>query len=683
MSNRILQMGMGELTTRGRQEALKWIGRAVRPREPRPSLVPRPNDAGRGFFRGATDPETPSFLRQLDPGLTERTVRAADAICDGRFDLLGYEGLSFGNPIDWHLDPLSGRRAPRVHWSRIDPLDATALGDARLIWELNRHVWLVTLGRAYRLTGDERYAEVAALRLRDWMRENPPGLGINWASSLEVGLRMIAWCWASRLLSRARAFTSSEASAVLRDWIAAHASHVARYLSSYHSPNTHLTGEALALFHAGVLFPELPPAWRWRAEGERILSREIRQQVLTDGVYFEQSTGYQRYTVEFYLHFLVLASLHGSSPGVEVERRVQEMLDFLLHVRSPEGRLPQIGDADGTALVPLDERPADDPAPMFSTAAVLFERPDYAWAARRLAPETVWLLGARVAAGFARLPAAPPASSASRLFAAGGYAVMRSDWGEDAHQVLFDVGPLGCPATAGHGHADLLSVQGCFFGTPYLVDPGTYVYTRHLEWRDRFRGTAAHSTVRVDRADQAEADGPFRWRHRPTAHLRGWSSSTRTDFACAQHDAYRRLEPPVTHRRSVHFEKASHVVVVDDLEGDGEHTWELRWQLAPMPVSIEAHGWVRALGPDGHALLLRVLTSGPSTLRLAAGDDADGGGFVSPAYGKRVAAPQLIASGRCPLPRRIVTILYPLADPEGAPPEVDALLPDGLLLEGS
>jgi len=688
MSTRILQMGMGELTTRGRQEAMKWIERRMRPKGglgPRAPRGPASVDLERSFFRGATDGETPSFLRALDPGIVERTAVAADAIAAGRFDLLGYEALSFGNPIDWHLDPISGRRAPRVHWSRIDPLDPEALGDARLVWELNRHVWLVTLGRAYRLTGHDLYAEVAASRLRAWMRENPPGLGINWASSLEVGLRMISWCWAMCLLRRAPAFSAAPFRALLRDWIAAHASHVARYLSSYHSPNTHLTGEALALFHAGILFPELPPAWRWRALGERILSREIHQQVLNDGVYFEQSTGYQRYTVEFYLHFLVLAAANGMALPAEIGLRVQEMLDFLLYVATPSGRLPQIGDADGTALVPLSERDADDPAPLFSTAAVLFDRPDYAWAAGDLAPETVWLLGARPAAAFDRLRPEPPAAPPSRLFAAGGYAVMRSDWRSDAHQLLFDVGPLGCPATSGHGHADLLSIQCCAFGTPYLVDPGTFVYTRHAGWRDRFRGTAAHNTLRVDGADQAETDGPFRWRDRPTARIRSWTSSPDSDFACAEHGAYGRLASPVTHRRTVVFEKPTHWVVVDDLEGEGEHAWELRWQFAPMPVAIEPDGWVRARGENGTALLLRVVAPVAPELRVGSGDDAGaaGGGWVSPAYGRRVAAPQLVVSGRSAVPCRIVTVLVPSADPSAAPPDLGALLGPELSPEGS
>ena len=50
-----------------------------------------------------------------------------------------------------------------------------------------------------------------------------------------------------------------------------------------------------------------PRASRWQTLGAAILEEQCRQQILDDGVYFEQSTCYQRYTAEIYLHFLILA----------------------------------------------------------------------------------------------------------------------------------------------------------------------------------------------------------------------------------------------------------------------------------------------------------------------------------------------------------------------------------------
>ena len=75
-----------------------------------------------------------------------------------------------------------------------------------------------------------------------------------------------------------------------------------------------------------------------------------------------------------------------------VREGVERMLDLLLAIRWPNGSMPQIGDADGGRLLPLAPRAADDYRDLFSTAAALFGRADYAWAAEGLAPETLWLL---------------------------------------------------------------------------------------------------------------------------------------------------------------------------------------------------------------------------------------------------------------------------------------------------
>ncbi len=55
-------------------------------------------------------------------------------------------------------------------------------------------------------------------------------------------------------------------------------------------------------------------------------------------------------------------------------------------------------------------------------------------------------------------------------------------------------------------------------------------------WRDRFRGSAAHNTVRVDGRDQADAAGPFRWLNKPSVEVRSWETGTESDqleAACA------------------------------------------------------------------------------------------------------------------------------------------------------
>jgi hypothetical protein len=677
-------MGLAELVDRGRREASKRLERLGLSPMPPPdlnedagTLLERFREAGRGrFFEGAVSERTPTVLAARMPEEYEQTVSMAEAVCQRRFDLLGYRGLSFGSPVDWHFDPVSGRRAPRVHWSRLNPLDPVVVGDSKVVWELNRHQWLVHLGRAYRLTKDERYAAMFATCVQEWMRANPPGLGINWASSLEVSLRLIAWCWALHVFSDSPAASPELFICMLRG-IRAHAVHVERYLSCYFSPNTHLTGEALGLFYAGVLFPEFGAAERWRALGSRILVEQSERQVLPDGVYFEQSTHYQRYTVETYLHFLILAERNGIAIPRAVGERVHQMLDFFLAIKRPDGSFPQIGDADGGWLLPLAIRAPDDCRGVFSTAAALFGRSDYAWAAGGVAPETLWLLGPQGVEAVEALRPAPPTAAPSRLFPDGGYAVMRSGWDAGAHQLVFDVGPLGCPVSAGHGHADLLSIQCSVFGRTFLADAGTYCYAGDPSWRDYFRSTAAHSTVLVDGAGQAIPAGPFRWRARPRARLRNWLSSAAFDFADASHDAYCRLPDPVVHRRRVLFVKPRYWVVVDDLEGATEHLVEIQFQFGPFEVRVNPELWAVVRGPKDDGLFLRSFARVPLKGEVHEGEVAPMRGWLSPEYGQRRPAPMLIYSAVARFPLRIVTLLLPTENPSDSPPLVTPIDADG------
>jgi hypothetical protein len=520
------------------------------------------------------------------------------------------------------------------------------------------------------------------------MSVNPPGFGMNWSSSLEVAVRMISWCWALNLFRGAAAFSPGLFVQMLA-WIQAHARFVERNLSRYFSPNTHLTGEALGLFYAGTLLPELDGAKRWKELGRKLLVEELDRQVLPGGVYFEQSTRYQYYTVEMYLHFLILAERNHVAVPASVRNCLRQMLEFLLQVRRPDGTVPQIGDADGGWLLPLVRRAPGDYRGLFSTAAVLLGSPQFAWAAGNKANdadgtvETHWLLGARAIDGSSRpdpelAQSSPPAAVALRCFREGGYVVMRNGWGERAHQLIFDTGPLGCGVSGGHGHADLLSVQCSAFGENFLVDAGTFCYTADAAWRGFFRSSQAHSTVMVDGRGQAEPDGPFSWHQRPSARLLHCASTSITGLciAEAEHDAWVDLEDPVIHRRRVVFVDSRYWLIIDDLSGRAEHRIDLRYQFAPMPVAEEAHGWVRAHG-TGSALLIKAFSSVPLATTIARGQLAPPVGWYSPNYGQKMPAPALTFSVAAVLPLRVVTLLYPLSDPQTDAPAVAALIEAG------
>lgn len=626
------------------------------------------------FFEGAVHPDLVQLHASLDSPCRMRyctdIVAAADILCEDRFDLLGYRGLDFGSPIDWHLDPISGVRSPDVHWSRLKPLDRNMVGDSKVVWELNRHQWFVILGEAWLITGEDRYAEKFAGALQSWMWANPPGVGINWTSSLEVAFRAISWMWSLFLLSDAEIMTPGLFASMV-SWLRLHVKYIERYLSTYFSPNTHLTGEALALFYAGVLLAELDEARGWRDTGKRILDEQILVQVREDGTHFEQAVRYHCYTVEFYLHYVVLCRVNNLPVDRRILTRLEKMVEVMLTLRKPDGRLPLMGDSDGGWLLPLVRRAPGDFSALFSTAAVLFRRGDFAWAAGGFAPESMWLLGPGARDAFDRLDPAPPPTVRQRYLKDGGYIVMRDGFHGDGHQLIYDVGVLSNDKTGAHGHADLLSVQCAAFGEDYLVDPGTGCYTADPSRRDWFRSTAAHNTLVVDGSSQFESKGPFAWRDkRARARLRCREITADYELADAEHNAWLRLPDPVVHRRRVAFVERRYWLLIDDLYGKDVHCIDVAFQFSPVIGLANVDDWLVATGPAGNRLCIRSFSTASLEQTLATGRRAPCQGWYSAEYGECVPAPACISTTSAILPVRITTLLMPRRRGEAPPPAV-------------
>ena len=139
------------------------------------------------------------------PGQRRARRRAPIASSTGAYDLLGYRGLcSFGQP-DARLASRSGcgpARAERF-WADVPYLDPVC-GDHKVIWELNRHQHWLALGRAFWLTGDRAVSRpLSSTELASWLDANPPLIGVNWASMLELGFRSLSWLWAIQFFADA------------------------------------------------------------------------------------------------------------------------------------------------------------------------------------------------------------------------------------------------------------------------------------------------------------------------------------------------------------------------------------------------------------------------------------------------------------------------------------------------
>jgi hypothetical protein len=365
------------------------------------------------------------------------------------------------------------------------------------------------------------------------------------------------------------------------------ARHLETYPSTYFSPNTHLTGEALGLFYLGTLLPEFKEANRWRDHGLRTLLGQLSRHVQPDGVYFEQASYYHRYTTDFYLHLRVLLGIEGHSIPLELNAKLQLLLDHLEQITRPDGTTPLFGDDDGGRFLPLESRPANDFRSTLATGAAVFERADYKFVSGGACPETLWLLGTVGVEMLDRLQEQEPAHQ-SQAFPSGGYYVLRDGWKPDSNYMLFDCGPHGHD-NCGHAHADALSFELSVNGRTLLVDPGTYTYTGSKDSRDWFRSTAAHNTVSVDGESSSVPAGPFSWTRIARTRCSSWISQPRFDFVDASHDGFSRLQSPATHWRSILFLRKDYWVIQDGVESDGRHRAQfwVHWDSGVPPVQIE------------------------------------------------------------------------------------------------
>lgn len=581
------------------------------------------------------------ILAQFPDSRANATARA-DRILAGTYSLLGYQRLRFDSSddsaqgshrtqrasqppgaavIDWHYDPVHQRRAPMPFWSAVPYLDP-ACGDHKIIWELNRHQHWLVLGRAYWLTGDSKYRDACIAQLASWMAANPPLTGINWASTLELGFRSLSWIWALSF------FTDPDADDRL-PWIVdllvaldRQLTQIERHLSYYFSPNTHLLGEALALYVAGRTMPALARSARREALGRRILVAEIARQITGDGGHCERSTHYHRYTLDFYLLALAVARITKDPVAADFEVAAARLGLAARVLADDRGRLPHIGDDDAGTLLPLCGRAPDDIRDTLATAAALVGWPDLR--VDRAPEESFWMLAHSSLAPTLELSQAAPVRHAivSAALPDTGYYISRSAAGD---HLVIDGGPHGYQ-NGGHAHADALSLTLAVHGVPLLIDTGTGCYTTDPELRNRFRSTALHNTLIVDDRPQSIPNGPFHWTQTAAAAVSRWRTNGSFDYFEGSHDGYRPLE----HRRHVLALHGDLLIVADLVEGAGNHVVAAHWHVDPR-WHVEVSGRRARLSSDGgHAELM--VPHG--TIDAFSADAATGLGWHAPVYGR-------------------------------------------------
>jgi hypothetical protein len=421
-------------------------------------------------------------------------VQLADEILNGKCHFLGVDFIFEKRP-NWHFDPADNKSWDVKIYDERKIIYPGSPKDPKIVWELNRHQYLFTLAKAYFLTSDEKYVDIVLSHIKSWIEDNPFGKGINWASPLEISIRLISWTFTLDLIGDSINFKNYKET--IFNSIYAQAVYLSRTLSIDRVIRTnHLLGELTGLFFVSTVF-KFKESEKWRNKALKLFFREIPEQIFQEGVSKEQSTSYHRFVIDFTLLIINYCKRFNISYRAYLDGILEKMIEYLLFVSMPDGKTPAIGDSDDGRGFRFSE--SDDFWDMrgsISSGAVIFDNGSMKNISKRFYEESFWLLGTEGLKKYLSINSFEP-KTVQKLFHDSGHYVIRSSWKDDADYLFIRAGifGMGGDGFSSHSHDDLLSPIICIKGKQLLVDSGTYAYNIDCNIRNKFKSSKAHNNI--------------------------------------------------------------------------------------------------------------------------------------------------------------------------------------------
>jgi hypothetical protein len=593
---------------------------------------------GKIRFYGLTDIKP----KDVPQDWVNNTLAAAEKLLQHRYTCLAVGHIDLGEEINWNREYKRGIDTPLRFGPWMDYCDSESYGDFKYFWELPRLQHLITLAKAYYLTGEEKYARETVNQIKGFIEQSPYLLGVNWIMPMELAIRLISLCWMTAFLKK-YLINDPGTCGLMESIVRSHTDYVAKNFSRFSSANNHLVAEAVGVFIASICFPLLPKAEEYRTSTHRILCREITRQFYADGVNKEQTTHYH---IACYNCFL-LAGLLGRANGFdfpsEYWQRLEEAANFIFAITTDSDSVPHIGDSDDGKTIMLSETHRSQVRSLLATATVLFNRSDFKAKAREFDEMSLWLLGNAGKAKFQSLPELKTDGEKPLKFDEGGYYILQADQPVRT-KLVFDAGPIGLGSIAAHGHADSLSFVLYVGRREFFIDPGTYTFVANNPYRNYFRSTAAHNTIVVDGLDQSQMAGPFLWTRKAESVLEEFLSTESYDRVVASHNGYSSLFDPVVHRRTIEFDKKHATITIRDaIEAKNRHKVTSYFHLAPnCHVQLEKSNQLRITNED---YVIRLITDQQLRCEIIKAGENPICGWASDLYDRKLPTNTIVCEG--------------------------------------
>jgi hypothetical protein len=549
-------------------------------------------------------------------------LREADEIVAGSVRLFGDEPvklqLTFNDVLYHWTDYETGKAS----------IPKTPFEDIKFLWEPARFGWAFILGRAYFVSGIEKYAEAFWKYFEIFTEGNPPYFGPNWMNGQEVGIRLMAFAWAEEAFKGAVSSTAARNKMLVHS-IAMHAARIPPTLVYARSQNNnHLIIEAAALFSAGTKLNEP----NWRDLGWTWLNIGLRRQISSYGEYIQHSTNYHRLMLQAALWVDAIIRRRGKQWTSGTYESLVRASHWLFSMIDPTtGQTPNLGANDGSLLLPLSLSKFNDFRPTVQAAARAFLRTGL--------PPGIW---DEMSLWLGLSPSKRTSDSNAYIT---DHLRAKNSWGF-LRATRFK---------SRLSHMDQLHFDLWWRGLNFAKDAGTYLYNAGIPWDNPLVSTQVHNTITIDGKDQMTRGGRFLTLDWFPAYSKSVLEADENILGriLSYHKGYSRLG--IRHERTataftderwevkdriVYTKPGEHICRLHWLLMDGE--WELEPRNLGYGIKVMSpYGWVTLrLTPDprlsnNESQLIVVRSSS-----LVHGNDQirPFEGWVSPTYGQKIPA---------------------------------------------
>lgn len=444
-------------------------------------------------------------------------------------------------------------------------------------WTMSRLKYMVTLCKAFLLTGNRDYLDKVETDLWDWFITVPaPPVPHdldsanyyhcvhNWRM-LELGYRMV---YTFPILLSVLKVHGKDRKLVDRIYLSI-AEHAERISAGSHllwpgRDHNHYTEEINGLLSAASMLPEDPRSPGWIEQAIDGLEHACASQITEGGAQTEGAAQYHTAVVINFCYSIHFAKKCGRTFSDAFVNRVKNGLDFAIHTLSPDGNTLPYGDSDPVFYTPYD-------AAMLSYLlfgetkhlSTLRQMASSDFIIRQLSERFPWgfegisdlleLLKKPVPKGEALLPLMTYQSRMNQY-------IVRTGWDRDAACLYFASDSPMHPGS-NHAHMDQLGIIFGAYGKVLLQDPARYTY-KDCEDRHVYKSSQVHNVPTVNGEDAFAYLGTFAYGPQKEGRITGIMDTDRIKGAFGYHRNY----DPVTIRRTAALIDGTVLLISDTYE---------------------------------------------------------------------------------------------------------------------